>query len=299
MYNYSKPGFSYMRSFAYGILTLLLLAMLASSVEAYIITIDAPDKIFIGSPLVVTGNTTFPEHASFDILLYYSKYTANERAKQTVIVDKSKQFRIAFDTRGLDKGQYKVEVHDIISDNEKVVESQLGSASVIRKVVQFIDRSDEIIIESPDVQELTKALTLSGQVKDAPNGVIVIRIFGPDSFTYGPEQIRTTSSDTDVNGHFSVSVPVADVGEYQVSISDKTGFIGEYIVNVNNPDAAENEVTEEVTEVITEVPTPTPTTMISPITSVPTPIPTTQKSPIGILGIIIGLCFVCLIIRKI
>ncbi len=266
----------------------ILLALLISGVQAYIITIDAPGSVFVGSPLIVTGTTSFPTDTSFDLTLYYSKYTSDQVAKLGVIVDENKEFRVAFDTKGLDKGQYKVEVHNIVYDNELFVESQLGSASTLRRVVQLIDRSDEIIITSPATQPLAQALTVAGEVKGLGQGVITMRIFGPDGYTYGPEQILTTTGYADQNGHFSSTVAVSIPGEYQVSISDKTGFIGEYPFIVTAPDTPAPEVTE--TKEITVAPTAT----VSPLPTTPAPEPTKSPAcfatiPAALAGLIIFL----------
>ena len=131
------------------IIILVIFFIVTGTVQGYIITIDAPAEVVKGIPLVVTGSTTFPEDAYFDIVLFYSKYTAGEVARSNVIVDKTQQFRVDFDTKDLEKGQYKVEVHDIYSNNEKFVEQELGSSSIVTRIVQITDRSDEITITSP------------------------------------------------------------------------------------------------------------------------------------------------------
>lgn len=268
-------------------LILILLAMLVTISAAYIITIDAPDTVIAGTPLTITGSTTFPEDTYFDLVLYYSKHTAGEIQKQKVIVDPSKQFRTDFETRELQKGQYKVEVHAIVSDGKEFVESSLGSASVTRRVIQVVDRSDEITIESPGEQNLSAALMVTGRVKKLGSGVVTLRAFGPGSFTYGPLQIITTSGFADDDGHFSTLVPVHEPGAYQVSFSDKKGYIGEYAFTVTAP-----EPEEAAPVVLTSAPTRTeiPSPPVTPApTASPSPAPTRSSlSSALVAGGVIG-----------
>lgn len=264
------------------IIFLLLFFFITGTVQGYIITIDAPAEVVKGIPLVVTGSTTFPEDSYFDIVLFYSKYTAGEVARSNVIVDKTQQFRVDFDTKDLEKGQYKVEVHDIYSDNEKFVEQELGSSSIVTRVVQITDRSDEITITSPENQPLDQALTISGRMKDMGDGVLTLRVFGPEQYTHGPEQIITTKGYADNSGEFSTTVPVPSPGNYQASFSDKNGYIGEYefVVTGLTPEETPIPTTEQ-----TPLQTSTPPVQETPVT--PSPIPT-QSSP-EVMGIIIGI----------
>jgi|GEM_PF-994226 len=216
------------------ILTLLLFITLIGYAGAYIITIDAPESVIKGSPLIVTGNTTFPESTYFDLVLYYSKYTAGEVARQKVIIDRNQIFRVPFDTKTLDKGQYKVEVHDVVSDNKDFANQQLGSSSILSKIIQIKDRSDEITITSPTNQSINQALLISGRMKNIGNGVLTIRVSGPDQFISGPVQVITTKEFTGNTGDFSTTVEVNSAGDYLVKISDKNGYIGEYSFTVTD-----------------------------------------------------------------
>jgi hypothetical protein len=245
---------------------------------------------------VVTGTTSFPEDSYFDLVLFYSKYTAGEVARTRVIVDRTQAFRVDFDTRHLERGQYKVEVHDIVSDNELFVERQLGSSSIVRRIVQITDRSDEITITSPKSQPLSQALTVTGRMRGIGDGVLTMRVFGPDDFTYGPLQIITKKAFADSSGEFSTTVPVSSPGEYQVSMSDKNGYIGEY------PFTVTKEIPEEETDI-----TPLPTTEIPVITDTPThtipetpvvPSPTKTQAPFGLLAGMLGIACSILIFGK-
>lgn len=274
----------------------LLIICVTGLVQGYIITIDAPKTVVKGNPLVVTGTTSFPEDSYFDLVLFYSKYTAGEVARTRVIVDRTQAFRIDFDTRHLERGQYKVEVHDIVSDNELFVERQLGSSSIVRRIVQITDRSDEITITSPKLQPLSQALTVTGRMRGIGDGVLTMRVFGPDDFTYGPQQIITKKAFADSSGEFSTTVPVSSPGEYQVSMSDKNGYIGEYSFTVTK------EIPEEETDI-----TPLPTTEIPVIADTPThtipetpivPSPTKTQAPFGLLAGMLAIACSILIFGK-
>jgi len=273
-------------------ITLLMLICIAYPVQAYIITIDAPKTMIKGTPLTVTGSTSFPEDSYFDLVLFYSKYTAGEVARTRVIVDKTQVFRVDFDTRNLEKGQYKVEVHNVVSDNELFVERQLGSSSIVRKIVQITDRSDEITLTSPQSQQIAQALTISGRMRGIGDGVLTVRLFGPDEFMHGPQQVITKKGFADNSGEFSTTIPVPSSGEYQASISDKSGYIGEYTFTVSDPSQSEvTALTTEPTEEPTSAPTPviTPETIITP----PSPTPTQSSFPfISLLSAIIGAVFI-------
>ncbi|NLV27706.1 MAG: hypothetical protein GXY48_11170 [Methanomicrobiales archaeon] len=276
-----------MKQFRAGLIfSFLLLILIPGIVLGYIIEIDAPKTIVKGTPLTVTGSTTFPEDTYFDILLYYAKYTSQEVGRIRVIVDATQLFRADFDTRHLEKGQYKVEVHNIISDNELFVEQQLGSASTTRRIIQITDRSDEIQITSPDTQPQDQALTISGRMRDMGDGVITLRVFGPDHFTYGPEQMITKKGYTDNSGEFSTSLPVPMPGTYQASMSDKKGFIGEYefVVTVVTP-----KETIAPIRVITTEPTPDQVNLTTPLKTPVPATPTPTQSPIGITSLIVSI----------
>jgi len=277
------------------IFTLLILICTAGSVQGYIITIDAPKTIVKGSPLTVTGSTSFSEDSYFDLVLFYSKYTAAEMSRIRVIVDKTQLFRVDFDTRHLQGGQYKVEVQNIISDNELFVEQQLGSSSIIMRIVQITDRSNEITITSPPNQPLSQALTISGKMKGIGDGVLTIRVFGPEQFTYGPEQVITKKGFADNSGDFSTTAQVSSPGEYQVCISDKNGYIGEYpfVISGQTPDKTPSQKTEPTINPMntTEI-TTNPTEASVPLTPTPT------QAPLTILSIITGVAGVFLITGK-
>ena len=273
------------------VIAFLILISVTGYVQAYIITIDTPQSVVRGSPLIVTGSTTFPQSAYFDLILYYSKYTAGEITRQQIIVVPNQDFRVSFDTKNLSKGQYKVEIHNVIYDNKEFANQQLGSASVLSKIIQITDRSDEITITSPQTQPLKQALTISGRMKDLGNGVVTIRVLGPEKFISGPLQVVAAKEYTGDYGDFSTTVQVPGSGEYTVSISDKNGFIGEYTFIVSDNPKPVDEITQKPVSTLQPELTPVENTTQIP-TEKPFPLVTATASPLSPLGIVLALSLV-------
>lgn len=283
------------RFFFIGLILLLICA--TGLVQGYIITIDAPKNVIKGSPLLVTGTTSFPQDSYFDLVLFYSKYTAGEVARTRVIVDETQTFRIDFDTRNLERGQYKVEVHNIVSDNELFVERQLGSSSIVRRIIQVTDRSDEITITSPLIQPQEQALTITGRMKGIGDGVLTIRVFGPDDYTYGPEQVITKKGFADSSGDFSTTIPVSFPGEYQASISDKNGYIGEYQFTITGvlPEEKQIITPEPTVEAVITTENPQPTIPETPVIPSPTKTQASSGFLAGLFGVV---CFILIAGKK-
>jgi len=223
-----------------GIRTLLLAAiclmMLAGSAAAYEIIIDAPMKVQRGMPLVVNGTSNLPAGISVDIVLYRSEYVTEEVDRHTVTLQGNKDISVIFDTKDLEKGQYKVEVPGIGGY------SYLGDSVTIR-VVEIIDRTDEIVMRSPKTQEMDGTLDLRGYIKDLGTAGVQIEVIGPDNTVVsGPEYIPTL-----VDGSFTKEVSITEVGAYEISFTDARGYIGTVTVTVN----------EKIT-LVTTVPTTAP-----------------------------------------
>lgn len=112
--------------------------------------------------------------------------------------------------------------------------------------------------------------------------MITLRAFGPDNFTFGPQQLITSPGYADKDGHFSTKIPVTQAGEYQVSLSDKEGFIGELSFNVTGGENSTPTVKETQTPIITQ----TPVLNETQSTPTQTPLPTPTKSPLpGFIGV--------------
>jgi hypothetical protein len=210
----------------YGTRLLLLVAiclmMLAGSAAAYEIIIDAPLKVQRGMPLVVNGTSNLPAGISVDIVLYRSEYVTEEVDRQTVTLQGNKDFSVIFDTKDLIKGQYKVEVPGIAGY------SYLGDSVTIR-VVEIIDRSDEIVLRSLTTQEMDGTLEIWGYIKGLSNAGVQIEVIGPgNQVISGPEFISTQ-----FDGSFTKEVPISAAGDYEISFTDANGYIGTVTVTVN------------------------------------------------------------------
>jgi hypothetical protein len=187
---------------------------------AYQVNIDAPATLTVGKPLIVTGVTTFPPGMSVDVVLYYQLTTTTEIKRQVVGVRPDKTFRVVFDTTGLKTGMYKVEVPV----------NGMGD-SVTMRVVQIVDRSEEIQMDSPLNQQFTGTLVVAGSIKGDENSGVQIEVIGPDnSLVYGPQFVNTN-----YEGAFSTDVPIRVPGEYEVSFTDAKGFIGTRVVIATGP----------------------------------------------------------------
>ena len=143
---------------------MLFLALIVAGAQAYEIAIDAPTSIQAGAPLPVNGTTNLADGVSITIALSNADYSTIGIEKKDIVVqhsDENKSFSVVFDTTGLKKGQYKVEVLPISGF------SFLGSSVTIRPVT-LIDRSDELVITPP----LNKAF--DGSLTIAVNGPLMI-----------------------------------------------------------------------------------------------------------------------------
>jgi hypothetical protein len=187
---------------------------------AYQVNIDAPETLTVGKPLVVTGVTTFPPGMSVDVVLYYQLTTTTEIKRQVVGVRPDKTFKVVFDTTGLKTGTYKVEVPV----------NGMGD-SVTMRLVQIVDRSEEIQMDSPLHQQFTGALVVAGTIKGDENSGVQVEVVGPDgSLVLGPQFVNTN-----YEGAFSTEVPISIPGEYEVSFTDAKGFIGTRTITATGP----------------------------------------------------------------
>ncbi len=197
------------------IILLIASVCLTGLVSAYEISISAPSRLQVGLPLVINGTSTLPAGISVDIVLYRSDYTTEEIARHTVTIQGDKEFNVVFDTKGLQKGQYKVEVPEIGSY------SYLGGSTTLR-VVELIDRTDEIIITSDLTQVFDGSLDVQGSVKGLVNSGVQIEVVSLDNkVIFGPEYVTTS-----MEGKFSQKVAITEPGIYEVSFTDSKGYIG-------------------------------------------------------------------------
>jgi len=199
------------------VLCLIGLFFLISGVSAYLVNIEAPDTLAVGKPLIVTGTTTFGVGTPIDVVLYNQLTTTSEIKRKIVYVQEDKSFRAVFDTTGLPKGMYKVEVPA----------NGLGN-SVTMRLVQLIDRSDDIFLSSPKTQYFNGKLYLAGNIKNNQNSGIQIEVTDlQDSLVFGPAYVSTNSA-----GDFASDVPITGPDEYVITFTDAKGYLGSRTIKV-------------------------------------------------------------------
>jgi hypothetical protein len=206
---------------------MIFLALMVAGASAYEIAIDAPTSIQAGAPLLVNGTTNLADGVSISIALSNADYTTVGIEKKDIVIqrsDENKSFSLVFDTTGLKKGQYKVEVLPIPGF------SFLGSSVTIRPVT-LIDRSDELVITPPLKKEFDGLLTIAGNGPRMINsGVEVVVTSANGTLLLGPEFIGT-----DYMGYFSKTFSIPEPGDYLVHFSDARGFIGNITYTITKP----------------------------------------------------------------
>jgi hypothetical protein len=200
---------------------LVCCALCGGFAQAYELAIKAPSQVQRGMPIIVNGTSNLPPGISVDIVLSKSGYVTEELERETVTLQANKEFSVIFDTSGYTKGVYKVEVPAVSGY------SYLGD-SVTLRVVEIIDRSDEINFKAFTSQEMDGTLDIDGSIAGLKNSGVQIGVTGPEGeVVFGPAYI-TVKSDSS----FSTKVPVTEPGTYNISFTDGKGFIGTVKVTV-------------------------------------------------------------------
>lgn len=224
---------------------LFVLAILVIPVAGYQVAISTPSSVPVGDPVIVTGTTTLPAGISINIIFSRAEGTTTVIEKKTLTVQENKSFSVSFPTKGLDRGQYKVEVPD------QGTYSFLGDSVTVR-IVQLIDRSNEVELIAPLEQNFNGKLITSGQISgNEGNGVEVI-IEGQQGIIFGPEFIET-----DTNGKFLKEIKISAPGEYLVTLADNKGKIGVFRYNVKGTEPTQTK----------DLPTETPATIKSSVSA--------------------------------
>ncbi|MEN6442829.1 MAG: hypothetical protein ABFC71_03650 [Methanoregula sp.] len=205
-------------------LVLLVMGLLfcTGNVSAYQVVIQAPDTLTVGEPLLVSGTTTFGIGTPIDVVLSYQLTTSTEVSRKIAYVMSDKTFRVVFDTTDLKKGVYKVEVPT----------NGMGD-SVTMRLVNLVDRSDEIHLSSQTTQSFNGKLYVTGTLSTDASSGVQIEVIGPDgSHIFGPMYINTN-----YQGSFSADIPITQSGDYEVSFTDAQGYVGKRIITVISTDA--------------------------------------------------------------
>ena len=201
------------------VLMVMGLLFIFGGASAYYVNIDAPETVTIGKPLIVTGTTTLGIGTPIDVSLYYQLTTSTRVGfPLTTYVMADKTFRVVFDTTNLKKGTYKVEVPS----------NGLGDSSIPMRLVNLVDRSDEISLSSPTQQYYNGKLYVAGTLStDASSGFQIV-VFDPDNApVFGPSYVNTNYL-----GAFSADIPISQPGDYEVSFTDSKGYVGSRIITV-------------------------------------------------------------------
>lgn len=220
-----RPTIRFLARIAFGVL--LCCALCGGFAQAYELIIQTPTEIQRGMPIVVNGTSNLPPGISVDIVLSKSGFTTEELKRETVTLQANKEFSVVFDTSGYTKGVYKVEVPAISGY------SYLGD-SVTLRVIQLIDRSDEIVFRAFTSQEMDGTLDIEGIISGLKNSGVQIGVTGKgEKPVFGPAYIPVGS-----DGSFSTKVPVTETGPYNISFTDGRGFIGTVMVTVTEKPSA-------------------------------------------------------------
>ncbi|MCK9307636.1 MAG: hypothetical protein M0P17_08935 [Methanoculleus sp.] len=209
-------------------LTLIAVMMLVSTASAAYVAISAPQTVYAGEPLEVTGTTILeglPRPSlnpgfSTEVVLYYAQHTKNEVGRKTIVVQEDGLFFTEFDTEGLRAGRYSLEIVDPTL-------TTFGSSSKIRQEVTLIDRSGSLTLTSSRNQDFDGTLDLRGTIADLGDAGVQIDVEHDGAVVYGPKYVAT-----DKNGAFSTEVPISAVGSHEVTFSDAKGYIDSVVVVV-------------------------------------------------------------------
>lgn len=248
------------------LLLLCLASLLTAGATAYIVTIDVPRTLSVGDPIVVNGTSTLPVGFTTEVILYQGM---EERARTPVVVQPDRTFSVVFQTTGLGRGDYKVELE------RQRDPSVYGTASVTARPVTLVDRSGEVTITSPSTQTDTANLSVSGTAPGKKSASIGISVTGPGNFTHEPEYVRT-----DASGSFTRLLAIPGPGEYRVTVLDQNGVITRFPVTV----ASAPETTVATIEATPSNETSSPTSAVST-----TAAPTATRSGLSAFPLI-GLC---------
>jgi hypothetical protein len=257
------------------LLIVVFLLSIAGTASAYQFYLDCPESVQVGLPLKCSIDSNLPAGTTFDLAFYQSGYTATPISQQSVTIQDSHatQYRL-FDTKGLPGGQYKLEALFRGDD-----ESSLSSDSKTLQLPVLIDRSGDITITSPMMQNMDEALRIEGSINKLGNDGVEVAVRGPDGVIFGPQWIGTKINMQSGAGEFTQYIAVTMPGDYDVSFSDAKGYIGVKTFTVSAP----------VTTAPTTIPATTRVTTTRQPTTVPTSLPTATKSPLSLVTLIAAL----------
>ena len=209
-------------------LTVIAAMVLVGTASAAYVSISAPQTVYVGDTLVVTGTSitggltrpTLEPGFSTDVIFYALKPGKSEVGRELIVVQEDGMFTAKFDTRGLKPGDYSIEIVD-------PTKTTFGGSSKTQQMIALIDRSGSLTIRSPSEQEFDGTLDVRGAIDDLDGAGVKIRVERNGFVIYGPEYVATTT-----NGEFSVAIPIAEGGSYVVAFYDNKGYIGSTVFTV-------------------------------------------------------------------
>lgn len=231
---------------SYFLLVLLIFCLIGiGDVSAYYLNLDVPRQVQAGEKINVTGSTNIPPD-TVTITFSAGSNVPIEYGSESIVFDErgDKTFNTSFETTGLLKGQYKIE-----AKGQNVHTYSAGSRSI--RIVDIVDRSDELILSSPEIQQFDDKLDVDGYIRNFKENAIQLDLFLDNAHLFGPEFIPV-----DRHGDFSYDVPIYAAGEYSVQFSDYKGLIGTYSILVK-------ERTVQTTETVKPVSTSTPLPLLT------------------------------------
>ncbi|MBN1167860.1 MAG: hypothetical protein JXA44_12145 [Methanospirillaceae archaeon] len=233
------------------LISLIFCLVCIGDVSAYYLNLEVPRQVQAGDLINVTGSTNIPPD-TVTITFSAGSNVPVEYGSFSIVFDErgDKTFNTSFETTGLLKGQYKIE-----AKGENVHTFSAGSRSI--RIVDIVDRSDELILSSPDVQQFDDKLDVDGYIRNFKENAVQLDLFLDDAHLFGPEFIPV-----DRHGDFSYEVPIYAAGEYFVRFSDYKGLIGTYPILVK-------ERTVQTTETVKPVSTSTPLPLLTRDTTSP------------------------------
>ncbi|MDH7594131.1 MAG: hypothetical protein QHG99_07260 [Methanomicrobiales archaeon] len=211
------------------------LLALTGVASAYYVNISAPARVSLGEVIEVTGESNLPPGLTRTVMFASSGNFPRVIAQKDVVIQANGSFSTSFETRGLSKGMYKVE---IVEGGQYTY----GSSSRYWRFVEILDRSEELKVTNPRTQLFDGTLEIAGTLQNAGDeGVEVIVTSGGET-VYGPVYIATAM------GAFSADVQISKGGTYTVVLKDRSGYRWTFDIAVTVPATP------------TPMPTPLPTT---------------------------------------
>lgn len=220
------------------LLTLLILICVPAS--AYYLSIDTPSEVKAGETILVTGSTDIPPPDKIEIVLSHSINIPIEIERHAIHITErgETEFNVSFDTEGLEKGNYKVEA---LAQNQRSFSS--GSRTI--RVVKLVDRSDMVRFTSSQWQEFDEILEIEGRLSGYAENAVQMQVNKDGITVFGPESIPVS------RGEFKNALPIKEGGNYEVTFSDYSGFIGRYMfyVEKKQPSGGSADITHQETSV--------------------------------------------------